>query len=571
MPTILQRCDAALDSLLGVQIRASGLARPARWLLDTWTGGATVSGESVSPEGALALSAYFAAIRAISEDVGKLPFIVYRRVKPRGKERAREHAAYKLLDDRANDEVSAMTFRETLTHWALGWGGGFAEIVRDGRGLPVAMFPIHPSRVELRRNANLQLVYIVHNDGGGQVTLRQEQMFHLRGLGDEAQGYSVARYAAESIGLGMAAQKFGAALFGNNATLGTVFEHPGTLSEEALANLRESLATIYGGARNAHKPYILEEGMKANKTAIPPEEAQFIETREFQVEDVARWFRIPPNKLGHFKRAQGWSTLEATNTDYITDTLMAWLVRWEQEAHRKLFREDERAMLFAEHLVAGLLRGDQSARGAFYTQMFNVGAMSPNDIREKENENPRKDGDAYYTPSNMTSNEEAEEPEPEQPAPPQPPNMVPQAPEEIAKPYVRLFEDAIGRCLRKEATAAKRAAKKYAGERSQFAHWLGRFYAEQQEHVCDAVSVPAEALADVHDRPAAGVLWANAYALQHVRESQADLLSAFDVGHVEVACADWLEVRAQSAAADLAERIAALAMGASNAQDNQRN
>lgn len=386
------------------------LRHPSAWLLDWSRGRATTAGLSVSPQGALAIAAYYACLRTIAEDVGKLPLLVYRRLSPRGKERATEHPLYNLLHNAPNSDMTAMTFREVLTHHAVGWGNGYAEIVTDGRGEVSALYPIHPSRVALRRDDQGGVVYDVYGetvlgarDVGRVVRLPSENVLHIKGLGaDGLSGYSVAQLAAESLGLSLAAQTFGAAFFGNGTALGGVLEHPGTLSDTAVAHLRESWQTRYGGPENANKPAILEEGMKWTRLGIPPDEAQFLETRQFQVREVARWFRMPPHKIQDLTEAT-FSNIEQQSIEYVTDTLMPWLVRWEQELRRKLFaREPD---IFAEHLVLGLLRGDQAARAAYYKDLFNVGALSPNDIRELENENPipGRAGDRYYIQMNMTT------------------------------------------------------------------------------------------------------------------------------------------------------------------------
>lgn len=353
----------------------------------------TLAGIKVNEESAMCLSAYYACIRAIAEDVAKLPLITYRRL-ARGKERATENPAYSLLSK------SSMAARETVSHWALGWGNGYAEIGFDGGGRPAALFPIHPSRVTPKESGG-ELVYLVRNQDASQTAIPANRMLHIHGLGGDGRtGYSVLRFASESVGLGLASQGFGASFFGNGANGGTVIECVGKLSDTAFNRLRESWNERFVGVQNGNKPIILEEGMKTSRLAIPPEEAQFLETRQFTVEDICRWFRVPPHKVQHLLRASGWSTLDASNTDYVTDSLMPWLIRWEQELNRKLFFNSDE--YFAEHLIAGLMRGDMKTRAEFYKGMFSIGVMSINDIRESENMNPVEDGDAYFVPSNIT-------------------------------------------------------------------------------------------------------------------------------------------------------------------------
>lgn len=384
----------------------SDIRHPTAWLLDWSRGGPTLAGTSVNHQSALALPAYYACIRAISEDIGKVPLITYRRLKPRGKERAYDHSLYPILHDFPNDEMESLTFRETLTAHALSWGNGYAEIEHDSRGNVVALYPIHPSRVLVRRDQEGRLVYDI---SGTQmipgtahpqmVRLRAENVFHLRGIGAEGLiGYSVVQIARESLGLSIATQQFGAAFFGNGAHIGGVLEHPQVLSDIAAKHLRESWKDMYVGPEKVGTPAILEEGMKWNKIGIPPNDAQFLETRTFQVREVARWFRMPLHKIQDMADAS-YANIEQMTLGYVTDTLMPWFVRWEQQIKRKLFvGEDE---YFAEHLLLGMLRGDQGTRSSYYRTMFGLGTLSPNDIREMENMNPiGPRGDEYYYAGN---------------------------------------------------------------------------------------------------------------------------------------------------------------------------
>lgn len=351
------------------------------------------SGETVTPQTAMTLSAYYAAIRCIAEDVAKLPLPVYRNMEPRGKEKVRGHAVAKLLNREPNKEMTAMSFRETITAMALGWGGGFAEIQRRGME-PVALWPIHASRVTIARGGDGSIVYRVRNDDDSMTPLTPMQVFHIHGLGgDGLNGWSVAKLGADSLGLAMAAQKMGGAFFANGTNIGGILEHPGNLSEEGADNLRRSWHQRYAGADKSAQVLILEEGMKFQKLGIPPDDAQFLETRQFQVEEIARWFRIPPHKIQHLANAT-FSNIESQAIEYVQDCLMPWMIRWEQEVQRKLLGVD--AVEFSQHVVTSLLRGDQAARSTFYREQFNVGALSQNDIRELENMNPVEGGDTYY-------------------------------------------------------------------------------------------------------------------------------------------------------------------------------
>lgn len=382
----------------------SDLRNPQVWLT-TWAGGQSVSGTTVTATTAMGLPAYYACIRNISEDIAKLPLITYRRLQPRGKERMDRDGRYFLLQRQPNPYMTAITLREVLTHHALGWGNGYAEIVRDNTGRVTALYPIHPSRVRIRFDEDAQLVYDVAGtvaiSGAPQMVIarfRQEEILHIKGLGSEGyEGYSVLTLGLESLGLSLAAQEFGGAFFGNGASLGGVLEHPRTLSATAREHLRLSWQERYGGAGAVGRTALLEEGMKYTSIGIPPEQAQYLETREFQAAEIARWFRMPLHKIQVMDGAK-FANIEHQAQEYVVDTLMPWLVRWEQEIDRKLYPEPD---LFAEHLVLGLLRGDSQTRAQYYTARFKLGTLSPNDIRELENENPvGPGGDEYFIEGN---------------------------------------------------------------------------------------------------------------------------------------------------------------------------
>lgn len=471
-----------------------------RYWSDVGFGQKTTSGENVTPQKALTLSTYFACLRAVSEDVGKLPLKIYRRL-DRGKNEDYSHPLYYLLHDQPNPEMSAMSFRETVTAHAMSWGMGLAEIVRNGAGEIEALYPIHPQRVTMRRDQQRRIFYEVKVDDITGINkpeyLRPEEVFHLHGLGgDGLTGYSVLRYASESLGLGLAAQSFGAAFFGNGASVAGVLEHPGKLTPEARTNLRESWIKRYGGsASKANQVAVLEEGTKFTRTSIPPNEAQFLETRNFQTTEVCRWFRIPPHKVQDLNRAT-FTNIESQNTEYVIDALMPWTVRWEQEIKRKLIGPAD-TMRFARHDFRYLMRGDSAARSNYYRTMLNVGALSPNDIRELEDQNPIKDaaGDLYYIQSNMTTLESAANGRNLATASAPASAAEETAPENDAFASHRpLFIEAADRVLRKEVMAVGKAAKRFEGNDGGLKKWLAEFYSEQESYINESFRSLLEAM-----------------------------------------------------------------------------
>lgn len=376
---------------------------PPDWLYASLTGGErTVSGETIGPDKALTLSAYYAAIRAISEDVAKLPLILYKRLKPRGKQRMEGHPLYRLLHDSPNVEMSSIALRETLTLHAIGWGNGLAEIVRDKGGRAVALWPLDPTRVRIERGDDLRLRYVVAPTAGKpEITFKSMDVFHLHGLGfDGLTGYSVAHLARESVGAALGAEKCGAALFGNSSRPDGVLETPEPLSKEAKANLLESWERAHKGAALAHKTVVLEEGIVFKPISVPNKDAQWIEAREFMVSELARWLRIPPHKIAHMRDAT-FANIESQAREYVIDTLQPWMVRWEQEIARKLL--PPRSPLFAEHLVDGLLRGDTEARFKAYQTAILSGWMSRNEARARENLHPIEGLDVFLEPMNTGS------------------------------------------------------------------------------------------------------------------------------------------------------------------------
>jgi HK97 family phage portal protein len=355
-------------------------------------GGSTASGVSVNETTALTLSAVWACVRVISETIGSLPWFVYNRLPDGGRERASDHELYYLLHDAPNPDMSAMVWKETTIAHVLLSGNAYSEIVRDNRDRIAALFPITPDRVTVRQRANHRMFYEVSNGENAPTILEAEDVFHVPGLGyDGLVGYSVVHKARESLGLGLAGEKFGASFFGNGAHAGGFLKHPGQLTAVAKKNLRESIEALHKGSENAHKFGILEEGMEWIGNTIPPNDAQFLETRTFQVEEVCRWFRVPPHKIQHLQRST-FSNIEHQGIEFVVDTIRPWLVRLEQEAHRKLLGPREQSRVYTENLVDALLRGDALSRSQACEIQVRNGAMLVDEWRAIENRNPLPDG-----------------------------------------------------------------------------------------------------------------------------------------------------------------------------------
>ena len=369
------------------------LATPTTWLYNSLTGGSTASGINVNPTTALNCSAVFAAVRLLSESVASLPLHTYERL-PDGKQRTRVHPVSKLLATTPNPQQSSYSFRETLMGHVLTYGNAYAEIVRDGSGMPTALLPVTPDRVRVTIDESGAISYIVDE----QITLDQDSMFHIAGLGfDGLIGYSPITLSRGSIGLAIAAEQFGASFFSNGARLGGVLEHPGKLSIEAADRLRESWGAAHSGSSKAGSTALLEEGLKWQQLGLSQEDAQYLQTRQFQVTEIARWYGIPPHLIADLDRST-YSNIEHQSIEFVTHSLRPWLVRWEQEIQRKLFPDDTH---FPEFVVDGLLRGDTRTRYESYRIARETGWMSVNEIRSLENLNPVEGGDQYIQPLNM--------------------------------------------------------------------------------------------------------------------------------------------------------------------------
>ncbi len=368
------------------------LKAPPAWLYAALGGcGATSAGAQISETTALNLSVVWACVRVISETIGSLPWITYRRTADDGKERAKQHELYSLLHDSPNSEMPAMAWKETALGHVLLWGNAYSEIVRDKSGRIAALYPITPDRVAPKRRPNGELFYEVSTQGG-TVSLDFDQMFHVPGLGfDGVVGYSVIHKARESMGLTLAAEQLGSSFFGNGANVGGTLEHPGKLSDKARTNLTESVKAKHQGTKNAGSMMILEEGMKYTRVGIPPNDAQFLEIRQFQVEEICRWFRVPPHMVQHLLRAT-FGNIEQQSLEFVRDTIRPWCVRLEQFAQLKLVRPTEQATVFTEHLIDALLRGDALSRSQALQVQFQNGVLLLDEWRSIENRNPLENG-----------------------------------------------------------------------------------------------------------------------------------------------------------------------------------
>ncbi len=477
---------------------------PGDWLPEGY-GWATDVGLSVTPELALNVSTVFACVRVLAEGASALPLLTYRRLDDRRKERATDIPLYTVLHALPNPEMTSVELRDTLMGHVLTWGNAYAEIQLSRGGDVLALWPLRPDRMTPRR-VGRELVFdyqLAQPDAQGrtQRTLAAERVFRLHGLGfDGLQGYSPIRQARQAIGMSLATEKFGSKFFANGANPGGVLQHPGKLGDTAYQRLKASWEARHQGLDNAGRIAILEEGLSYKEIGMPLEDAQFLQTRRFQVEEVCRWYRVPPHMVGDLERAT-FSNIEHMGLEFVTYSLTPWLVRWEQAISRDLLTESQRQTLFVEHLVAGLLRGDIQSRYAAYNIGRQNGWLSADDIRALENMNPLPDGqgEIYLVPLNMIpasqvgldfsqtesgTRQEAGSRRQEaiQPMGESRTAQAVQLRHRLQGAWLGTYQDVAARTLRREVQDVSAAARKFLaqGDYSSFSVWLTQFY---REHV----------------------------------------------------------------------------------------
>ncbi|WP_288142840.1 phage portal protein [Mesorhizobium sp.] len=348
-------------------------------------GSRTLAGVAITPDSAVTIATVWACLRYLSQTVAVLPWHAMKDG-AKGAEIQSKHSVDYLIYKRPNPEWSSFQFRETLTHWALRWGNGYAEIERDQLRRPFALWPIHPDRVEVCRDTETGvLFYEVSNGDCGKIEIAAMDMFHLRGFGEGPVGVNVIHYAAQSLGWAKAAQMFGSAFFGNGATPTTVVKNKKALSPKGLAKQRAEFEQLYKGPYRANKTAFLDNDAEIEKLGLNAEETQLLETHQFLVEEICRWFGVPPHKVMHLLRAT-FSNIEHQAIEVVVDSVSPWVKRFEDEADYKLFGQNRQG-LYTKMNMRALMRGDQKTRGEYYKLMREVGAYSPNRILELEDEN----------------------------------------------------------------------------------------------------------------------------------------------------------------------------------------
>jgi HK97 family phage portal protein len=431
------------------------------------------SEETITPEISLTVSAVLAAFTILSEDLSSLPLILYQR-RGRNKFRAYDSIYYRLMHDQPNPEHTSMIFREFMVGHMLGWGNFFGQPIFDKSGDVVELWPLRPDRMTVKRFEG-ERIYIYRTSEGKERVFLSEEILHIPAFGfDGLIGYSRIALARNAIGFTISTDKFGSKFFSNGANPGIIYKHPSELSDTAYDHLKESLDER-AGVDQSHRPIILEEGMSIERLGLPNDDSQFLETRKFQVSEIARIFRVPPHMIGDVERSTSWgSGIDSQEQGYVNHTLRPWATRIDQQLNSKLLLEQDRSTYYYEHLMEGLLRGDIATRYAAYVSAINTGFISRNEARERENMNPRKGLDAMLMPLNMTtvtqtttgggSDVEGSDTEDTDSA--------------TASALEPLWRDAIARVLKREANDLSGASKRWQvkGQQEAYAEWIDQFY-----------------------------------------------------------------------------------------------
>lgn len=377
--------------------------------------GQTTSGKPVNERSAMQMTAVYSCVRILAEAIAGLPLHVLDEQDGKARKKAVDHPLYSILHDEPNHEMTSFIFRETLMTHLLLWGNAYAQIIRNGRGEVLGLYPLMPNRMTVDRDEDGKLYYqyMTSKDEpkigkSGTVTLTPYDVLHIPGLGfDGLVGYSPIAMAKNAIGMAIATEEYGAKFFANGAAPGGVLEHPGVIKDPE--RVRESWNATFGGSGNANKIAVLEEGMKYTPISVSPEQAQFLETRKFQIDEIARIFRIPPHMIGDLEKSS-FSNIEQQSLEFVKYTLDPWVARWEQAMRKALLTPDEKKHLSIHFNVDGLLRGDYESRMNGYATARQNGWMSANDIRDLENLDripAEEGGDLYLINGNMTKLKDA--------------------------------------------------------------------------------------------------------------------------------------------------------------------
>lgn len=433
----------------------------------------TKAGVIVDAESAKTIPAVFACVRVIAETVATLPLDIFKRLDNGTKQKYATHPLQETLHNQANPYQTAVEFRELMTAFALLRGSAFALIDQpDPAREQYDLIPLHPDLMKVRYYGEYGEVRRYFY-GTQQKEIRAEDIFHLRGF----DGVGIANAARESMALTKATEEYGQRFFGQGQRPVGFLSVPQNdkrlpMNDIVFKRMQEQLKETYAGLEKSHQIAVLEDGMTWQAMGLSAEDSQFLETRKFQTEEIARWFRVPPHKIGHLDKAT-YSNIEQQSIEFLTDCLRPWLVRWEQTIRRDLITQPR--FYYAEHNVDAILRGDMETRYTAYATAIDKGIMNPNEVRSKENMNPRDDpwGDAYTRNLNQTTTADPE------PAPAMRPARANDRHPVVQAAALRMAE--------REAHALKSLSSD-----ADIAAWSASFYEKHAGIIAEALALPIE-------------------------------------------------------------------------------
>lgn len=362
----------------------------------------STSGLPITADSSLGYGPFWAGVRVLSETLAQVPLHIYRRLPDGGKEKATDHPLYDLLHTSPNPEMTSFVWREVGQSQCVTWGNSYSEKVHDATGRIVEMWPLAPDRMQIRRNDSGIKIFRYTKRSGEQVDLPANKVFHVPGLGwDGTEGYSVLHMARSALGLGLAAEAFGSMFFGQGSKTSGIISTPADLDQSQADTLREKFEGRHAGIRNSHRTGVLTNGATYTPTSIPPEDAQFLQTRKFQVTEMARILRLPPHMIGDLEHAT-YTNIEQQSLEFVKFGMLPWFVRWEQQFNKDLLGNDP--VYFCEFLIDGLERADAKTRAEVFAIRHQNGTLNADQWRASENENPLPDGagQKYWMPLNMT-------------------------------------------------------------------------------------------------------------------------------------------------------------------------
>lgn len=504
-------------------------------VLEAWKENRENDGGISSPDSSLKMAAVFACVRVLSEAIASVPLHHYQLLENGGRKRADDLPVAKVLES-PNPFQTGFEFTENLMKSLLLWGNAYSQITYDSAGRITELWPLLPQNMLESKIKNGNRIYLYQEETGNIKRLSSDIVWHVRGLGNGFTGYSPIGLMRQTVALGMSAETYGKKFFDNDARPGIVVEHPSKLSDSALKNLKDSWNEDHKGASKAHRMRVLEEGMKLHEVGIPPQDAQFLETRKFQVTEIARIFRVPPHMIADLDKAS-FSNIEHQGIEFVKFSVLSWAKRIESSISKNLYIERERMSFYPEYLLAGLERGDISSRYSAYATGRQWGWLSANDVRRMENQDPVNGGDMYMVPLNMVAADGSLSKGDDKPSADSTQKKMNREEEKkdakkesrsyelekevralrsvtarhrLTVSYRRIMQEAAERSIRRETNDVSAAAKKMLGNRNtaEFNLWLENFYTEHIEFMTRqflpvflsfAESIAAEAQDEVAD------------------------------------------------------------------------